>query len=200
MFIQAIRGRAKDEAGLRKQIERWREDLAPGATGWLGTTAGIGSNGEFLAVARFESEDAARKNSDRPEQGEWWNETSQYFDGDAEFHNYSNVEPWEGGGSDDAGFVQAIFGRSDNIQRLNEIGEEMSEAMRGQRPDVLGGVAAWKDDGAFLQTIYFKSESEARANENKEMPAELKAAWEEMDKLQRDLEYVDLTEPWLTSP
>ena len=37
--------------------------------------------------ARFESEEAAQANSDRPEQGAWWAETAKVFDGEATFRN-----------------------------------------------------------------------------------------------------------------
>ena len=35
---------------------------------------GMCDDGTFVALARFESAEAARRNSDRPEQGEWWAE------------------------------------------------------------------------------------------------------------------------------
>ncbi len=68
MFVQVIQGRAKDPAGLRKQFQAWDNELRPRATGFLGSTAGVSDDGEFIALARFESEEAARANSDSPEQ------------------------------------------------------------------------------------------------------------------------------------
>ncbi|MGE5763508.1 MAG: hypothetical protein ACM3ZF_06425, partial [Mycobacterium leprae] len=64
---------------MRAAFERWVEELAPGAAGWLGSTAGVTDDGRFIGLARFESEQAARRNSDRPEQGRWWAETSKLF-------------------------------------------------------------------------------------------------------------------------
>ena len=72
MFIQVIQGMCTDEAMLREQMDRWREDLSPGALGWLGGTYGMTDDGQFVAVVRFESREAAARNSLRPEQGEWW--------------------------------------------------------------------------------------------------------------------------------
>ncbi|MGH8826627.1 MAG: hypothetical protein ACRDVZ_03295, partial [Jiangellaceae bacterium] len=83
MFVQVIQGRVSDEGQVRTAFDRWVDDLAPGATGWLGSTAGVTEDGRFVALVRFESEEAARRNSDRPEQGAWWAETSQLFIGEA---------------------------------------------------------------------------------------------------------------------
>ena len=73
MFVQVIQGKAKDAAGLRKQWERWDQELKPAAKGYLGSTAGVTADGEFIALVRFEDEAAARANSDSPEQSAWWN-------------------------------------------------------------------------------------------------------------------------------
>ncbi len=68
MFIQVIQGKVSDEAGLRRCMDRWTEDVRPGATGFLGCTQGLCDDGTFIALARFESAEAARRNSERPEQ------------------------------------------------------------------------------------------------------------------------------------
>ena len=36
-----IQGRVSDAGGAKAALERWVNDLAPGATGWLGSTAGV---------------------------------------------------------------------------------------------------------------------------------------------------------------
>jgi hypothetical protein len=54
-----------DAAQVRAQLHRWAADLTPEAVGWLGSTAGITDDGTLVALARFESEEAARQNSDR---------------------------------------------------------------------------------------------------------------------------------------
>src|SRR3990170_4456014 len=108
MFIQVIQGKTQDPEGIRRQMDRWHQELRPGAKGYLGTTAGVGDDGKFISVVRFESEAAARSNSDRAEQGEWWAETEKYFDGEALFHDCTRVETFLQGGSDEAGFVQII--------------------------------------------------------------------------------------------
>lgn len=199
MFIQIIEGRVKDAEGMRAAVERWRAELAPGAQGFLGTTGGVTADGRFIGVVRFESEDAARANSDRPEQGEWWAEASSNFDGDVAFTNCPDVDTFGAGGSDDAGFVQVIKGRADRAA-LAPIAAETDELLSRSRPDVLGGTVAWPGDGSFVQTVYFTSEAEARANEGRE-PAtdEERQAWERMSSLMQMDSFSDISDPWLYS-
>ena len=198
MFVQVIQGRVNDEAGLRKQLDRWVSDLAAGASGWLGATGGVSSDREFVGIVRFESEEAARANGDRPEQGEWWNETAKCFDGDVTFVDCPEVDLFLDGGSDDAGFVQIIQGRADR-EELRSRATELNETLRRLRPDVIGGLVAWHGDGRFTQAVYFTSEAEAREGETRELSPEDVAARDEVLSLLHDVRYVDLREPWLHS-
>jgi hypothetical protein len=91
VFVQVIQGQTADAARLRAALDRWAEDLAPGAIGWLGSTAGVTEDGRFIALARFESEAAARANSDRPEQDRWWPETARLFSADPTFKDSNDV-------------------------------------------------------------------------------------------------------------
>ena len=68
MFVQVIRGQVTDREQVHAALDRWSQQLAAGAPGWLGSTAGVTGDGRFIALARFESEEAARRNSARPEQ------------------------------------------------------------------------------------------------------------------------------------
>jgi hypothetical protein len=76
MFVQVIQGQVSDTAKMRAQLDKWVAEFAPGAEGWLGSTSGVTDDGTFVSLARFESPEAARQNSERPEQGEWWDETA----------------------------------------------------------------------------------------------------------------------------
>jgi hypothetical protein len=71
MFVQVISGRTSQPQAIVDAFDRWKTDLSAGATGWLGSTGGVTEDGRFIAVARFESEEAAMANSARPEQGAW---------------------------------------------------------------------------------------------------------------------------------
>lgn len=200
MFAQVVQGRATDPAGIEKQIRRWAEEVKPGAEGFLGSTAGITADGEFIAIARFESEEAARKNSERPEQSAWWEETSQYV-ADPMFHDCTEVDVFGGGGSDDAGFVQVIQGKTKDVEKSRALDARMEAGMRDVRPDVIGGVNAWHpENGRFTSVIYFTSEAEARAKE-KEMESSEGAAeyMREMQELSDgEPKFMDLSKPWMT--
>lgn len=201
MFAQVIQGRVPDPGRMRAAFDQWAEELAPGAPGWLGSTAGVTQDGRFIAVVRFESEEAARRNSDRPEQGRWWEETSQLFAGEATFHDCRDVLVEVNGDPDAAGFVQVMQGRNSDPGRAREIAERSSSELSDFRPEILGSVLAEHDEGAYTMAVYFTSEAEAREGERKEPPPELAAEMEELNALAtEEPTFFDLTDPWLYSP
>ena len=168
MFVQVIQGTVKDEGGLRKQMDLWKTELKPGAEGYLGSTGGITPDGRFITLARFESEEAAQRSSDRPEQGKWWAETEKFI-GNPQFTNYTNVETYMGGGSDEAGFVQIMQGgiKPEHLEKARAMYEEMLVDMPSERPDIFGMLSCFGEDGSFTDAIYFRSEKEAREGEAK---------------------------------
>ena len=198
MFVQVIQGKVSDASAFRERMDAWEKEVKPGAIGYLGSTGGVATDGTMIAGARFESAEAAQKNSDRPEQGEWWAETVKLFDGDPTFYNCSDVDEILGGGSDTAGFVQVIQGYANDKEKLRQGAAEMDEQIRSARPDVIGGFVAWGPDDGFSQFMYFTSEAEARKGEQGEQMND--EQMQEYQKLVRDVKYIDLTEPWLTSP
>jgi hypothetical protein len=201
MFVQVIRGHVSDPAQVRAANERWLKELAPGADGWLGATIGVSAEGEFVAVARFESEEAARRNSDRPEQDAWWSETSKLFDGDVRFAESSDVVAEIIGNPDEAGFVQVMEGRGTDTARAQELMREHAAEWASFRPDILANLSIAHDDDAYTVAIYFTSEADAREGERKEPPPEVKEQMAEMDKLSLgETEFIDLTDPWISSP
>ncbi len=195
MFVQVIRGMAADEAALLEALERWKADLRRGAPGFLGSTAGLTSGGDFVAVARFESADSARRNSERPEQSAWWSETEKAFSGPVTFFDSDDVDVSMGGGSDDAGFVQILMGHGDR-QRARAILREAEDLLRRERPDIIGGITAWGDDGAFVDVAYFRSEAEAREGEAKELSTEGRELFEQFGSVLPVDDYLDLPNPW----
>ena len=200
MFIQVIQGRTADPIGFTASIDRWVEELSPGAVGWLGTTSGAYGDGEFIAVVRFESADAAKQNSERPEQGQWWSKAASYLDGDARFDDYDDVVLMGSGGSDDAGFVQVMRGRVADVERERAIAEEFSKMPKDFRPDIIGGVEGLKEDGTFVMAMYFTSEAEAREGEQKPLPADMQTMMEEGQANTTEMTFIDLTKPVFHSP
>lgn len=199
MFVQVIQGRAKDAAGLRKQFDKWNSELKPGAEGFLGSTGGVTDDGEFIMCARFQSEQAARLNSDRTEQGQWWSETESYLDGPATFHDCTKAQEFMRGGADDAGFVQIIQGRAKDAKRLQELSDEFDKELASLRPDIIGGYHAEHGDGSFTDVNYFTSEAEARKGESQDYPDDVKARFDEWGSLIEGIKFIDLRDPWMMS-
>jgi hypothetical protein len=202
MFAQVIQGRTSDAAGLRAAFDRWVRELAPGSIGWLGSTGGVTDDGRFVAVVRFESADAAARNSQRPEQSAWWEETQRLFDGEVTFRDSEDVTVDLQGDPERAGFVQIMQGKVTDPDRAKALMAEMNtEAMAAMRPDVLGSVSIGHEGGDWTQVIYFSSEAEAREGEKKEPPPEMQAVMDEMMKMSAGPpDFFDLREPALHSP
>jgi hypothetical protein len=196
MFVQVIRAPIRDKAALDAALDRWETELRPGATGFLGSTAGLTTNGEVVLIARFENEDAARRNSDRPEQGAWWAEFEQALSGPAELVESAAVDVSMGGGSDDAGFVQVFWGSGDrDAARAAMV--EAEPILRSERPDILGGFTVWLEDGRFIDVAYFRSEWEAREGEAKELSDQGRAVFETFGRVLAAEGYADIPEPRL---
>ena len=202
MFVEVIQGRASDAEALRAAMDRWTRELAPGASGWLGSTGGVTDDGRFIAVARFESVDAAAHNSQRPEQTRWWEEFERLLDGDITIRDSEDVTVDLTGDPEQAGFVQVMQGRVTDPDRARELMQQVpSEAMAAYRPDVLGSVQVGHEDGEWTQVIYFTSETAAREGERTEPPREMQAVMEEMTKLSvGEPAFFDLRRPVLQSP
>jgi hypothetical protein len=201
MFIQVIQGQVADPERVKGALDLWQRYTAPGAIGWLGSTVGVTDDGRLIAVIRFSSPDAARRNSDRPEQIGWWTHTSTLFTTEPTLSESDNVALDLVGDPDRAGFVQIMRGRGTNPERVRELMTQGSTDWASFRPDILGSVGALHPDGGYTMCMYFTSEAEARAGERKEPPPALKAQMEQMSALQAGPpEFFDLKRPWLMSP
>ncbi|MEX2273946.1 MAG: hypothetical protein WEA10_00055 [Actinomycetota bacterium] len=199
MFVQLIEGRTQDRDSLQRQLDAWDRDVKPGAVGYLGGTGGIADDGTFFMAARFESAEAAKSNSDRPEQDAWWSETEKFLEG-VTFFDASDIELWGRGGSEDAGFVQVMHGRTTDPARMRELDKSFESSMEKMRPDIIGGVSIDRGNGEFTSIAYFTTEEEARAGESQEMPPELADTFSEWQSLMGDRRFIDLTDPILSRP
>jgi hypothetical protein len=164
MFVQILHAKCTDPDALDRQMDKWRSELMPNASGFLGSTSGITDDGELVVAARFSSEEEARANSDSAAQTEWWEETSRYLE-NVEFHDSTEVFEWGGGGSDDAGFVQVMEGKASQEARDRMQASMDDDQNDDMRPDVIGGYSAAYGDGEFTTVVYFTSEEEARKGE-----------------------------------
>ncbi|MEO6145177.1 MAG: hypothetical protein ABIP19_14470 [Dermatophilaceae bacterium] len=200
VFIQIIQGTCRDADTLHRQMDMWRQEMGPKAEGWLGGTYGVTDDNQFIGVVRFESKEAAARNSTRPEQGAWWAETEKCFDGDVTFHDCDEALEFLGGGADDAGFVQVIQGRVEDPERFRRFFEQQPMDMLKQaRPEIIGGTIAMEPDGRFTQTVAFRTEDAAREGERQEMPEEMSRTMEEEMSQMKDVTYLDLRHPWFAS-
>lgn len=199
MFVQVMEGVAADREGLRRQWQRWVEELRPGASGYVGTTGGIAPDGRVFLMARFESEEAARANSDRPEQGAWWSETEKCFDGAVTFCESTDVESYLKGGSDEAGFVQVMKFPEVDRARMAEMDAKFLPALAEHRPELIGGLRVWTGASSVIEVNYFTTEEAARAGERKDLPPELTDAFGEFEEMMQKIEFIDLPDPMLAS-
>jgi hypothetical protein len=196
MFVQVIEGRVSDREGLRRQMDKWMTDLRPGANGFLGSTAGVTEDGEGIAFARFESAAAAKANSERPEQGAWWDQTAKCYSGDVTFTESEDTETFLGGGSNDAGFVQIMRGTADRDE-LHAMDAAFERVAGSWRPDLIGVLRVWTGPDRYADVGYFTSEAEAREGEKKEPTPEIAEQMRRFEKLMSGVEFIDLKDPWL---
>jgi hypothetical protein len=199
MFIQVIEGHTERPEEVHERLEIWQRDLMPTAIGYLGSTGGCTSSGDCILIARFESRDAAQQNSDRPEQGEWWEETEKLFDGPVRFHDTDDVQLMTHGEMDSAHFVQVMEGHVSNPRRLAELERESDPILAELRPDLLGSVTGYFGDDEFVEVAYFTSEAEARRAEQRDMPDQMASKFAEWERLMKVEKYIDISDPWLVS-
>jgi hypothetical protein len=201
MFIRVIQGRATNPPGIRRDLGRWQRQLAADADGWLGSTTGITEDGWSITVVRFASEAQARRNSDRPEQREWWRDASQHLARIA-VHDASKVHTYGEGGADEAGFVQVIQGHIDDLERMAILGRDQEKVRAGEAPHILGMTVAEHTDrpGGFTQIVYFTSEQDAQQFQPEPTIEADEPAQEERRSLMTNLRSFDLRDPQMLSP
>jgi len=201
MFVQMFTAKVTNRDAVRAVLQGWPSGAGRRAKGWLGSTAGITDDGELVALARFESEGAARANSERPEQADWWRALALNVAGKASFFESSDVDDDVVGDPATAGFVQVMRGRVSDAARARAVANNGTRVWARYRPDILASLMLSHDDGDYVMAIYFTSETEARKGEKKEPPAELAPLIEELNALDvGEVTYYDLRDPWLAAP
>ncbi len=201
MFVQVIKGHVSDATKVRAQLDKWVAEVAPNAVGWLGSTSGVTDDGQVVALARFESEEAAQQNSDRPEQTAWWEEMAELFTDEPVFQNSIAVEADTPGDPSQAGFVQVMQGRTSDPERAKELMANDPTDWQAFRPEILGTLSIQHEGDAWTMAIYFTSEEAAREGEKKPPPPEMEQMMKEMDALSvGEPSFYDLKDPWLNAP
>lgn len=192
-FIQVWQGKMADPDLFIRQVAKWRAEIRPRTTGFLGFTSGLTTDGHEIVVARFTSEEMARADNDMPEQGTWWATTATTFDGEVTFHDCRTVDTLLDGGSNDAGFVQIMQGRAKDEPAMRARMKAMEPELRKTRPELIGATVAWHGDGTFTQVAYFTSEAEARKNEQATAQSPLMTELRSM--IDGELSFYDLPDP-----
>jgi hypothetical protein len=197
MFAQVIQGKTSDAEGFQRQMDRWEQELKPGAKGFVGSTGGVAPDGTVIAVVRFESEEAANANSARPEQGAWFEELRKYYDGDPTFINSTDITTI-GNPSDSAGFVQVMVVKVKDRKAMEDLEAKLMPDLMKQRADLLGALRVW-DGSTSIDFNYFTSQEEARAGEKK-MDAEMGEQMQQfMGLAEGEPTFIDLPNPTLRS-
>jgi hypothetical protein len=196
MFVQIIEGTTSNPDALMAAGDAWQAEVRPGAIGYLGATAGVAADGRSFTLVRFEDEASARANSERPEQGAWFEKhLATAYDAPPTFTESSDTTDFLGGGSNDARFVQVMKISGANRAELERL-DGVFEKFAGDRPDILGGIRVWTGQDTCTDVVYFSSEADARKGEQTPPPAELEEAMGDFAAM-GDVEYLDLVDPQL---
>jgi len=198
--MQMVTGPCSREDDMRAVADNWCADMMK-HEGWLGGTYGFNDDGDFLGVVRFDSMQSYDACCATAEAGAHWAAALECFDSAPEIHQSEDVSIMLDGGSDGAGFVQVIRGRTPDPQRLRSMFEDqqMTSALHEARPDIIGATMLIESDGSFTETVCFASEEAARAGEQQEMPAEMASEMSSWQSMMADVRYDDLHKPWFRS-
>ena len=200
MFAQVIKGKVSDPEAVKTATERWVK-----AGPKRGRLAGLhrGNNGRrpvrHGCAFRVRGGGSPQQRSPR---------TGQMVGGDGEAVRRRCDLPGQlRRDSRPAGRPGHSWLRADHAgpctdpERAKELMSKDADKWAAFRPDVIGSVTVGHDDGAYTMVLYFTSEAEAREGERKEVPPELQATMDEMNKISTgEPEFFDLRQPLILSP
>lgn len=198
MFVWVLEAKATDPREVGRQLGRWTSEFGE-TPGYLGATGGVTDDSRFLLFVRWESEEAGNELLLRPAHLAWYDEFQGSFDGDVEFAESRDVTTHLAGGSDAAGFVQAMKVSGVDRPRIDAADREFESIAPRIRPDLIGGIRVWTAPDGFVEANYFTSEHDARAGERKDPPPEVAEALADFMAMMKDAVYFDFTEPFLHS-
>jgi hypothetical protein len=199
MFVLKVEARTTKADALRKHVLTWPTEVGKRATGWLGNTAGVSPEGDFILLMRFVSEEAAWITMDLPENTRWWQVCGRHLDTKPVFTGSTDVTAILSGGSDDAAAVRITRGRADT-NRFRDSLSQLETLAAKERTDVIGGIVAWHDEERFTEVLYLKSKDFATSRQVAAAAAPLRRLIDDHQAAMTDPAVLDLTEPWLMSP
>jgi hypothetical protein len=196
MFSQVVEGRTNDPTAVRRALDGWVDALPSGHAGWLGATAGVTSDGGFIAVVRFESPEDAQRLSTPEQQQHWWAELRAALDGEAVVTRGERTDIFSPGDPGAAGFVQVVQGRVTDFVEARRQLRVLQELLRVHLPCLLATVTVEHTDCRFTRVLHFRTEEQARAGEA-ELAPEVRSLDQEVIRLLDGAPaFWDLTEPW----
>jgi hypothetical protein len=196
MYVQVIKGKAKDPQALMDYGRTWQTEVRPGAVGYVSSTSGVAADGSFVVFACFTDDVSAKENSSRPEQDAWFQGFAKLIDGAPTFAESSDTSLLFDGPSAKAGFVQVMESTCTDRAKAEAMESgEMLDQLRAARPDLLGGLRVWLPNNRVVEAAYFTSEADARKGEQSE---DFGAPQEEFMALYEDMSYLDLPNPDIT--
>lgn len=155
MFVELVRGRAVDRAGLHEAWDQAVAGIVDDAVGWLGATAGLASHGGFVAFLGFESEEAARITMDRLDGRAAWDRLTSLVP-DRTFRECPNVRALCLRDPRHTDFVEVTQGPANDIGRIVSVFESSGQAGTANEA-VIGGLLCWDDTGFTSCALYFRS-------------------------------------------
>jgi hypothetical protein len=198
MFVFTVECRTTAADIAHEHVRRWHADVEARAVGWLGNTAGVSTDGDFIMLLRFESEEAAYITSDLPEYEQWWRTFASFLDTKPVFKGSTSVMGILSGGSDDATAVRITKGHSeatrlrDSIRRLESLTPE-------ERATIIGGIVAWHDRDRFTEALYLTSQDLPRFRQRRTARTPLSRFLDDHEAIILDRSEMDLYRPWLVS-
>lgn len=201
MFVHVITGRTSNAQAVRRCVDTWEREFRPGVAGYLGCVWGIATDGRYVEVAQFESEEAADAIRLDPRIDGWKDEIRSCL-GDVEFHDGTDVFEVGGGLDHAAGFVQIMRGRVTDRETLSALlvdRETFEKVVSPARPDILGVLFILHADDTFTETVCFTSETEAREHEGAALPPDAQQMLDALAAAITVEEFIDFPEPsWVS--
>ncbi|MBW3577646.1 MAG: hypothetical protein KY462_07910 [Actinobacteria bacterium] len=196
IFVQIVQAGVDDAQAVRRSYDRWVRDLAPGADGWLASTAGISDDGHLISVMRFASPLAARLNSQRPEQDAWWRDLQQHLS-DTRVIDCVAVATFGDDRPDASGFVQIFQGRTSGLRdAMEQVAETAQHHIYEHGLDVVGGLIADHGDDGFTEVVYYPPGDAASRRDPDQVGDQGLTLVDELSGPIWDLRTYELREPW----